>query len=49
MPSSLLFLLLTPLAAFAPPASQSQAVPAITLPTVVVTAQKEPATRSGCP
>ena len=43
MPSGLFFLLLTPMATLAPPASQSQAVPPITLPTVVVTAQKEPA------
>lgn len=43
MLGSFLFHLLVPLAAFAAPAAQSQAVPHITLPTVVVTAQKEPA------
>jgi len=43
MAPGILYLLLVPLAAMAQPASQSQAVPPIALPTVVVTAQKEPA------
>ena len=43
MAPGFLYLLLAPLAAMAQPASQSQAVPPIALPTVVVTAQKEPA------
>jgi iron complex outermembrane recepter protein len=49
MPSTLLPILLASLAGLAPPAASSQsaqasqAVPPVTLPTVVVTAQKEPA------
>lgn len=42
MLDALLFLVLTPIAVAQPP-SPSQAVPPVTLPTVVVTAQKEPA------
>ena len=43
MPLGLAPLLLLPLMGVAPSAQQSQAVPPITMPTVVVTAQKEPA------